>query len=236
LRTPDSSNHRDLVKFDDFKDARYQTIRDPLKKIIHGAPLVAKNRLNSTRDVDLEAIKSLSEALESFPVTRKRKNLIQTYTSSSWLPTEAEFTQWLAKDEDPHDETDRRRGDSLWICGAEGRGKTGAMIAALEEVEKAIKDDVHRESGKPPILLAYYFCEPASDFSTAEELLKSLLWQLIQKQPLYVSYAKQFTKRERRQPVVSSPEKQRGLYVCDMAYSTAKSLCPIYLVHPKTFN
>lgn len=199
-------NHRDLVKFDDFKDSRYQTIRDPLKKIIHGAPLVAKNRLNSTRDIDLDAIKNITEVLEGIPAPRKRKALAQIFAPSSWLPTEKEFCEWLAKDDDPHEPTNAPRGDCLWICGAEGRGKTGAAIAALEEIEKAIKDDEHHESGKAPLLLAYYFCDSTADFSTAEELLKSLLWQLIQKQPLFVPYAKQFTKREKRQPVPTSVE------------------------------
>ncbi|KAF2276959.1 uncharacterized protein EI97DRAFT_304374 [Westerdykella ornata] len=196
-------NHRDLVKFDDFKDPRYQMIRDPLKKIIHGAPLVVKNRLNATRDIDLNAIKSITEALEVSTISRKKVS--QKFTPSSWLPTDKQFSEWLAKDEDPHSEQ-KQRGDTLWICGSEGRGKTGATVAALEQVDKVIKEDEHSDSGKAPILMAYYFCDPTSDASTAEDLLKSLLLQLIQKQPLFVPYAKQFTRREKRQAVPTSVE------------------------------
>jgi hypothetical protein len=168
-------NHRDLVKFEDFKDPRYQLIRDPLKKIIHGAPLVAKNRLNSTRDVDLDAIKNITEALEGSGISRKR--IAQKFSPSSWLPTDGEFEGWLAKDVDPHeaakeidpkDAARKKRGDCLWICGAEGRGKTGATIAALEEIEKAIKSDEHNDSGKGTSTFQPGDCyNQASDFRAA---------------------------------------------------------------------
>jgi hypothetical protein len=142
-----ASNHRDLVKFEDFKDPRYQTIRDPLKKIIHGAPLVAKNRLNSIRDIDLDAIKNVTKALDGASASQRRKNLLQKFAPSSWLPTESEFKDWLAKDVDPHEPGNRQRGDCLWIEGDEGRGKTGASIAALDEIEKEVKNEEHCDIG-----------------------------------------------------------------------------------------
>ena len=37
-----SSDHRGLVKFESFKDSRYELMRDPLKRMIHEAPLNAK--------------------------------------------------------------------------------------------------------------------------------------------------------------------------------------------------
>ena len=37
-----SCNHQDLVKFESFRDSRYELMRDPLRKIIHDAPLNAK--------------------------------------------------------------------------------------------------------------------------------------------------------------------------------------------------
>lgn len=198
-------NHRDLVKFDSFRDARYELVRDPLKKIIHNAPLNAKNRLNSTRDIKLDIIKDLSEVFGGDSVLKKRKTLEQKISSSSWIPTEKEFLEWLSKEEGNHDGSEFRNGDCLWICGAEGRGKTGATIAALSQVELVINHDKENNSGKAPVLLAYYFCDPASE-STAEELLKSLLYQLIQKQYLFASYAKQFIKRDNKKPVSLSVE------------------------------
>lgn len=54
--------------------------------------------------------------------------------------------------------------------------------------------------------MIYYFCEATGDYSTADELLKSLLLQLVQKQPLLVSYAKQFTKRDKKRAIPTSVE------------------------------
>ncbi len=57
-----ASNHRDLVKFDGHKDTRWsQFVRDPLRRVIHGAQLTVKNRLNSVRDVDQDMINKISE-------------------------------------------------------------------------------------------------------------------------------------------------------------------------------
>jgi hypothetical protein len=141
-----ASNHRDLVKFDDFKDPRYQTIRDPLKTIIHGAPLAAKNRLNATRDVDLVAINSVRDALAGSTVSRAL--IAQKFSPSSWLPQDKTFSEWLSKDDAAHPTATKHCGDCLWVCGAEGRGKTGATIAALEEIDKMIKSDEEQDSGK----------------------------------------------------------------------------------------
>jgi len=58
-----------------------------------------------------------------------------------------------------------------------------------------IMADAESNSGQAPTLLAYFFCEPASDYSTAEDLLKSFLWQLVKQQGLLAPYAKHFLKK-----------------------------------------
>lgn len=57
-----ASTHRDLVKFDGHKDAKWsQIVRDPVRRIIHGAQLIVKNRMNSVRDIDQDMINKISE-------------------------------------------------------------------------------------------------------------------------------------------------------------------------------
>lgn len=184
--------------------------------------------MNSTRDIDLDAIRNLTDILGGESVSRKRKQLEQKFTSSSWIPTEAEFLSWLSKDAATEEDIEEvKHGDCLYICGAEGRGKTGSTIAALKEVEDLIRIDAEKNSGKPPILLVYYFCDPAAE-PTAEELLKSLVLQMIQRQYLFVSYAKQFSKRKEKKAVSLSVE---NLWQClqDMLTdSTASSM--VYFV------
>ncbi|KAK6954701.1 hypothetical protein Daesc_004669 [Daldinia eschscholtzii] len=186
-------NHRDLVKFDGPKDDQWnQFVKDPLKRIIHGAQLAVKNRLNSVRDIDRKMINNIMEVLDGAQVSRKRKALAQTFASSSWITKEEEYKQWLSdetrKDDEPHR---ARAGDCLWIRGPEGRGKTSASLATIDEIDK-IKD---ADSNQGPILLAYFFCEPSTDYCTAEDVLKSIVTQLIDQQETLASYAKLFAKK-----------------------------------------
>lgn len=155
-------NHRDLVKFESFKDSRYSLVRAPLKKIIHGAPLVAKKRL-STIEIDPEVAKAVHKALDSTPSSLTRKRVSDQFVPSSWLPTDAEFSGWLSKDDDPHDDDKKIRGDALWVVGAQGRGKTGSALAGLAEIEKAIKADKHKADGKGKYLQAVLPSCPTSN-------------------------------------------------------------------------
>jgi len=200
-------NHRDLVKFDDSKDGRFQVMRGPLKRILHAAPSIAKNRLNSAPNIDYEGMKNITKALGGgVSIQARRKALEQKFALSSWLAKEVEFKEWLASEDLLNSqESDQKRGDCLWICGAEGRGKTGALLAGLRQIEGAIKESKKVETGKAAVLLVYCFCDP-TEYSTAEELLKTIVWQLTQEQPAFTSYAKQFTERPGRQPVSLSIE------------------------------
>lgn len=187
-------NHRNLVKFDGPKDDRWsQFVKDPLKRIIHGAQLAVKNRLNSVRDIDRTMINSIMEVFDGASVSKKRKTLAQTFAPSSWIMKEAEYKQWL--DEPASEDENRvvRSADCLWIRGPEGRGKTSASLAAVDEIE-ILKDKEDTDQGQ--ILLAYFFCDSTTDYSTAEDLLKSLVTQLINQQETLASYAKAFAKKK----------------------------------------
>lgn len=191
-----AANHRDLVKFDGPKDDMWnQFVKDPLKKIIHGAQLAVKNRLNSVRDIDRSMINGIMEVLDGAQVSKKRRALAQTFAPSSWITKEAEYKDWLY-DPNQNEADDERRvvrsAECLWIRGPEGRGKTSASLATVEEIEKIREKDTNQG----PILLAYFFCDPAADYSTAEDLLKSLVTQLINQQEILASYAKSFAKKK----------------------------------------
>jgi hypothetical protein len=201
--------HRDLVKFDGPKDGRYDLVRGPLKDIINKAPLVARNRFASTRNINHETITAVMEVLGGAQVKKIRKALETKYTASSWLAGEQEYRDWVstATDDDLASPTmTGRHGDCLWIRGPEGRGKTNNMLAALNEIQKMIDTDMETFPGQPPALLAYFFCEPTADYSTAEDLLKSLLWQLVSHQGMLATYAKHFVKKKDKQASSSTPQ------------------------------
>ncbi|KAI1135696.1 hypothetical protein F5Y05DRAFT_168773 [Hypoxylon sp. FL0543] len=186
-------NHRGLVKFDGPKDEQWnQFVKDPLKRIIHGAQLAVKNRLNSVRDIDRSMINSINEVLDSAQFYKKRKALSQLFAPSSWITKEAEYKEWLYDPEASEDTPTSRVADCLWIRGPEGRGKTSASLAAVDEIEKIKEKDTDQGS----ILLAYFFCDSTADYSTAEDVLKSLVTQLINQQETLASYAKTFAKKK----------------------------------------
>ncbi|KAI1485550.1 hypothetical protein F5X96DRAFT_659519 [Biscogniauxia mediterranea] len=197
-----ASDHRGLVKFDGPKDERWsQLVRDPLKRIIHGAQLAVKNRLNSVRDIDRGMISGIMDVLDGAQVQKKRRILAQTFAPSSWITKEQEYIQWLSQPKkNTEDESEpTRSGDCLWIRGPEGRGKTSASMAAIEEIENLIKINEEENTGQDPILLTYFFCDSTPDYCTAEDLLKSLVRQLISQQETLAPYAKLFAKKKTRE-------------------------------------
>jgi hypothetical protein len=226
-------NHRDLVKFDDPKDPRFEVVRAPLQEILHGAVKIAKNRMNASRDTNVDGMNNITKALGGGMVYYERcKALELKFGSSSWLPNESEFQGWLARNHDPQ-VPHCYRDDSLWICGAEGKGKTGASIAALKTIESAVKAENQAATGRSRVLLAYWFCEP-NDSSTAENLLKSIIWQLIQDEPTLASYAKQFTDRKNRQAMSLSIE---NLWQClQDIFSDLTASSGIYIVISNIHN
>ncbi|KAI1335246.1 hypothetical protein F5Y15DRAFT_398616 [Xylariaceae sp. FL0016] len=194
-------NHRDLVKFDSPKDDRWsQLVRDPLKKVLHGAQLAVKNRLNSVRDIDRTMISNIMDALDGVQLSQKRRTLLQTFSPSSWITKEAEYLQWLSQGARGSEAPDHvLQGDCLWIRGPEGRGKTSASMAAVEEIEKLIRANEDEDTGQDPVLLAYFFCDTTPDSCTPEDLLKSLIRQLISQQETLAPYAKMFAKKSKQE-------------------------------------
>ncbi|KAK6495994.1 hypothetical protein TWF481_002023 [Arthrobotrys musiformis] len=182
--------HRELVKFDSFKDTVYQLVRGPLKTIINSGPLIAKNRFNSTRGIDREVVKNVLSALEGVPVDKKRRRATQGVISSSWILQESEYKEWLDRDE-------HRPSDCLWILGPEGKGKLGASLAAIDHIEETLRKEEAQNSGQAANLLAYFLCDQTSDGSSPEELLKSFLRQLVNQQEVLAAYAKQFVNTQK---------------------------------------
>ncbi|RSM07674.1 hypothetical protein CDV31_008567 [Fusarium ambrosium] len=225
-----AANHRDLVKFESSKDLRYALVRSPLKRLINGAALVVKNRRQSTRHIDRDLVNKAMDALDGARVWKKRDEIGQKFTLSSWVPDEPEYIGWLSKDGAlpvSQGSEHLELGQYLWIRGPDGRGKTSATLAALNGIDKMI------ETHRSPILLAYFFCDNTSDHGTAEELVKSLLWQLIKKQETLASHAKFLLSRtgkgdSKGQPLLTVENLWQVLQ--DILADTSLSNTRIYLV------
>ena len=186
------SDHPGLSKFTGFKDRRYdQLIRPYLKKIIHGAALIVKNRFNSARGVDQLVLNNIIDKLDGARVNSSRRNLEKKYTPSPWISKEKEFADWLGKREiSTRSESLKNDRVCVWIRGSEGRGKTNAMITALADIEK-LRSQAQAQA-QMPVLVAYYFCDVSTAYPPAEALLRSLVSQLIHQHEMLAPCGKCF--------------------------------------------
>lgn len=176
--------HRDLVKFSGPKDEVFSLVRTQIKSIMNRAPTLAKSRFILARNVDHGLVKAVLEELEGVHIRRKLQTLKNDIRPSSWLLEEPEMKDWL------EGRQQHNFPSGLWIYGPDGRGsKTGASIAAINCIEQRITE--RREQS---ILLAYFFCDDDDDASSAEELIKSLLRQLITQHEALAIHCRSFTK------------------------------------------
>jgi ankyrin repeat protein len=88
-----------------------------------------------------------------------------------WILEHDEFKTWVGS-----------TSNSLWLTGGPGQGKTMITLHILDKLED-------RFEGASDTLL-FFFCNRRDHSrNTATSLLRSLLWQLISKQPLLKKYA-----------------------------------------------
>ncbi|KAK1252185.1 hypothetical protein MKX08_003372 [Trichoderma sp. CBMAI-0020] len=184
-------DHRGLVKIDNLKeDGLWAQVKKPLREIVDGAQSAVKSRLNAVRNIDLPMLSDIMNVLEGGQIRRKEEILLQSFVPSSWIPSEDEYKSWLG-DEPSADE---KPVDCLFIRGREGRGKTSATLAALDGIRKV---QYAKNNAGEDDMLAYFFCDTESDYSTAEDVLKSLIRQLLSQRETLAPHAAKFTKRQK---------------------------------------
>ncbi|KOS23183.1 Ankyrin-3 [Escovopsis weberi] len=88
-------------------------------------------------------------------------------------------------------------------------------MAALNCVESLIHKCEEQNTGQDPVLVAYFFCDAIAEFSTAEDILKSIIRQLITQQESLAPYAKVFAKKK---------SKDDGKYQSQQASITIENL------------
>jgi hypothetical protein len=211
-----SCNHRELNRFDDVKDGRWELVRTKLKLMIVTSRKVVRSRLNATRAsvIDDQALNKLLETLNVAKVQEKKSIVSQLSGGSSWVTDDPEVKKWMIiGDQSVHPNdlastlsgltlnsrsgpSARHNNQCIWLSGPEGRGKSKAAISIINSLED-LEDKNARSGNTSSILMAYFFAAPSPDLSTAENVLKSVLWQLISKRRSLALYAKDFAHSDR---------------------------------------
>lgn len=152
---------------------------------------IVKKRLNASKRsvVDDATFARLADSLNIVQFRRKRKSLESASGNSEWILKEPKFLQWLLWNDEPGDSNSK----FLWISGSEGLGKSKAALAAVEKLEQVEKE---KSSDESEVTVAYFFCDSTTDSQSAENLLKSLMWQLILKRRSLAQYVRGFAAQE----------------------------------------
>ncbi|KAI0430050.1 ankyrin repeat-containing domain protein [Xylaria sp. FL1042] len=164
-------DHRQLNRFDSAQDPRYDIVRMLLKGIVQKAHRIVKKRLQASKQ----------SLVDDNTFARFIRRKVESASGdSSWLLQESTFRQWVAQTDD--------NSQFLWVSGIEGRGKGKAAILAVEELEKLEKSN--SVVGSKHVLVAYFSCDSSPDSCKPENMLKSLIWQLILKRRYLGQYVK----------------------------------------------
>lgn len=109
-----------------------------------------------------------------------------------WIRENAVFKSWLVQHGEP----------LLWICGGPGKGKTMLSIYLTEELEACTGTLLGGSN------LIFYFCTHENDKrNTATAILKSLIYQIIEKKPaLFRTVQNSFETQQKTDYTLSSPE------------------------------
>lgn len=198
-----AANHRDLVKFESAQEPHFPMVRNRINICVSKAPFMVKKRMNDVRDIYPEMMNEIEDALDAPRSSTKREELLQDGLSpSSWITKDPNYVAWIAESDCADDCDPAKPVDCLWVRGHEGRGKTSASLAAINDFDQ--EDSTHWEQGE--VLLAYFFCDPCPSFGTAEDVLKSLVRQLIRQQPTLAPCARSLikkTKGRKSQPQIT---------------------------------
>ncbi|KAJ4381978.1 hypothetical protein N0V85_008601 [Neurospora sp. IMI 360204] len=181
-----AKNHSSMVTFDGWKDPAYKLIRGPIERIVRAAPGIAKSRFLSVRGHESE-VKAVSDALEGVISPKKMYHDLQKevqLSDPSWILKEKEYASWL------NVTPDSPATRCLWIRGTEGRGKSSAVVSIIDQM-KAEEGKGHSQP-----LYAFFFCGSSHETLTVEDMLKSLLFQLIKAQTRLFAHAKHFVPSE----------------------------------------
>lgn len=182
-----SKNHSNMVTFAGPKDPEYLLVRGKLAPIVQEAPRVAKSRFHSVRDYNRDEVKQVLKKLRGpFDSDKMLQDLRKEVLlrDPSWILGEEECADWL------NVQPNSRPTRCLWIRGTEGRAKSSAVVSVIDKI---IKDSgTGGEKGHSQPLCAFFLCGSSHETLTAEELLKSLLFQLIEQQETLYTHAKQF--------------------------------------------
>jgi ankyrin repeat protein len=182
-------DHRELNRYPSQKDKRYDQARGLLQNIYRTARTIVKKRLNASNQsiIDPNTFSRLQASLDVLSFRDGRSKVENASGDSQWILEEPMYLSWAT-------ESDRRDSKPcLCIFGDEGLGKTKAALSVIQDLEKleGANDPTRRD-----VLVVYSFCDANPNTHSPENLLKSIIWQIILKRRFLAQYVRGFASQE----------------------------------------
>lgn len=205
-------DHRQLNRFVNGKDRRFIIVKEYLRMIERDARRIVNRKLNVSKrsPIDDSTFAGLGRVLNVVDFWAKRTDIESASGNSKWILDEPAFIQWSSCNSQDD------RCPFLWVSGNEGLGKSKAALAAVEQLEEG-KEERSRDESE--VMVAYFFCDSSADCQSAENLLSSLMWQLVLKRRslgqyirgLYVPKTEKSTRTVRMQNSIGFSKLWSGL-------------------------
>lgn len=173
------ADHRDLIKFEsiDSQNSKFLHVRSELEKMFRSAKKNVRQRTlrSGQNSLTQRTVNQVRRSLEGIDMGVKFRARERERSISSWLTSEPLYQAWLSTYIAPDPNS-----SYLWLKGGPGLGKTNASLAAIQHLAVTSMDhQIGVTSDQNGTFVAYFLCEWTSGCSTAEEILKSLITQLI---------------------------------------------------------
>jgi hypothetical protein len=177
-------DHKGLVYFPSKDDSDYILVLGHIRPLVSGA--IEKFRLRQKAQVlDEDKVRLIKKVLSSgVNMDMELATLSKVSATGSWITERQEFAEWR---------NSSSLTSCLWIEGPLGYGKTAMSAATTNFLAEAIRTEKQCASHRQQKTLhACFFCDEKPCCSTAEDLLKSVLLQLIDLCPKLATHAEDF--------------------------------------------
>jgi hypothetical protein len=191
-----TAGHNDLIKFESITSTKFGPVKVALSKMVQMAKINARKRalVSGERLLPQKFVNQVRQSLEGVDMRSMFRTKVAQRRINTWLSSEPLYQQWLS----PGGRADPQNS-YLWLKGGAGLGKTNASLAAIQQLTNSHSDQNAMENTGPhsETFLAYFLCERLPGYCTAEDVLKSLITQLINQDESLAQHGRWFVPNPR---------------------------------------
>jgi len=189
-----TAGHSDLVRFESNTSDRFSAVKRELTKMVQQARINVRKRTSGQNLLSQKFLTQVRQALEGVDMRQRFRAKVGQRETSSWLTSDPLYQAWLSTAQ-----SSKTQRSYMWLKGGPGLGKTNASLAAVQKISQAQLQEQQMDTvhGRNETFLAYFLCERSSGCSTAEDLLKSLITQLINQEESLAQHARWFVPNPR---------------------------------------